>query len=135
MATVSHAYAWPFLEQAVVSVAQEHWLASPASARWSDKIPKTDLNHSMLDRVKGLHRRETTQLPEQVLLQIILELKGQFNKRVNTRAFPIFPRSQGITEFHAVSSPVVAERSSSFLNAVVTRTIMTNGRWSRNPLV
>ena len=85
------------------------WLASPTSARWSGKVPEPDLKHSVFDRVEGLHRRETTQFLEEVLLQIILELKGQNNKRVTrnfssiiTRAFPIFPRSQSITEFRAV---------------------------------
>ena len=75
-------------------------MTSPTSAGWSGKIPEPDLNHSMFDLVKGLHRRETTQLPEEVLFQIILELKGQFNKRYTrgfsfliTRAFPISPRS------------------------------------------
>ena len=84
-------------------------MASHTAARWSGKIPEPDLNHSVFDRVEGLHRRETAQLPEEVLLEIILELKGQFNKRVTsgfsfliTRAFTIFLRSQGITEFRAV---------------------------------
>ena len=64
----------------------------------------------MLDRVKGLHRREAAQLPEEVLLQIVLEQKGLSDKRVTRSTFscttmsvfPVLSRQQGITESRAI---------------------------------
>ena len=144
MATMSHVYVWPFLEQAVVSVAPRASVEevsvgwrSPTSARWSGKIPEPDLNHSVFDRVKSLHRRETTQFPE-VLLWIILKLKGQFNKSRGISPSSLHLRFQS---FHAARASQSFVRSPRQLSLSVPLpfdcsrhrqpSCMTSGRWSR----